>query len=239
MLDTIRTLTELPESSDVLVSRADITAARRRRALQQQAQRWARGCVEQASRDAEAIHAQAFQEGYAEGMLRATEHLAKGLLESQALGLQLRKDLAQAARDLLAQALSRPEWLDDMLERWLTEQPGDTGAVLQVLLPLHCRSQGKELRERLRGLWSGELVLDYHLQERYVVRLADQLLEFDGETARQRLEPRLLACVANLSESVRVLDRVSMQALTDLYSTFAERSAGCTETAPTEVPHED
>ncbi|MFS2197663.1 oxygen-regulated invasion protein OrgB [Pseudomonas sp. Pseusp3] len=239
MLDTIRTLTELPESSEALVLREDIAAARRRRTLQQQAQRWARDCIEQARRDAVAVCAQAFQEGYAEGILCATGQLADGLLKSQALGLQLRKDLAQAARDLLAQALSRPEWLDDMLERWLSEQPGDTGAVLQVLLPLHCRPQGKELRERLRGLWSGELVLDYHPQERYVVRLADQLLEFDVETARQRLEPRLLACVANLPESVRALDRVSMQALTDLYSTFAERSAGCNQTAPTEVRHED
>jgi hypothetical protein len=239
MLDSIRTLTDLPEASDALVSREDIGAARRRRALQQQAQRWARDCVEQARRDAEAVHAHAFQEGYAAGILLATEHLAKGLLESQALGQQLRSDLAQAARDLLADALQRPEWLDEMFERWLTAQPTGSGAVLQVLLPMHCRAQGNELRERLSRLWSGELVLDYHPQERYVARLADQLLEFDLETTRQRLEPRLLACVANLPESVRALDRAAMQALTDLYSTFAERSAGCTETAPTEVRLED
>ncbi|WP_223454930.1 MULTISPECIES: oxygen-regulated invasion protein OrgB [unclassified Pseudomonas] len=239
MLDAIRTLTDLPAASDALVSREDIAAARRCRALQQQAQRWARDCVEQARRDAEAVHAQAFQEGYAAGILLATEHLAKGLLESQALGQQLRSDLAQAARDLLADALKRPEWLDEMFERWLMAQPAGSGAVLQVLLPMHCRPQGNELRERLSRLWSGELVLDYHPQERYVARLADQLLEFDLETTRQRLEPRLLACVANLPESVRALDRASMQALTDLYSTFAERSAGSTQTAPTEVRHED
>lgn len=220
MLDSIRTLSDFPESSDAHLSREDIAAARRRSALQRQAQRRARECVDQARRDAEAVHARAFQDGYAEGILRATEHLASGLLESQALGLQLRSDLAQAARELLAQALSRPEWLDDMLERWLIEQPGGTGAVLQVLLPLHCRSRGNELRERLCRLWSGELVLDYHPQERYVVRLADQLLEFDVETTRQRLEPRLLACVANLPASVRSLDQASMQALTDLCSTF-------------------
>jgi hypothetical protein len=239
MLDSIRTLTELPESSDAHLSREDIVAARRRSALQRQAQRRARDCVDQARRDAEAVRARAFQDGYAEGILRATEHMASGLLESQALGLQLRTDLVQAARELLGQALSRPEWLDDMLERWLVEQPGGTGAVLQVLLPLHCRSRGNELRERLCRLWSGELVLDYHPQERYVVRLADQLLEFDIETTLRRLEPRLLACVANLPPSVRSLDQASMQALTDLCSTFGVRSAGVTQTAPTEVRHEN
>ncbi|MGJ7515655.1 oxygen-regulated invasion protein OrgB [Pseudomonas baetica] len=232
MLDAIRILTELPESSDTHLSREEIVAARRRRALQQQAQRWARDCVEQARHDAEVIHAQAFQEGYAEGILRATGHLASGLLESQALGLHLREELARAARDLLAQALSRPEWLDDMLERWLAEQPHGSGGVLQVLLPTHCRSQGNELRERLCRFWPGELVLDYHSQERYVLRLADQLLEFDTETTRQRLEPRLLACVANLPESVRTLDQQSIQALTDLCSTY-------TQTTPTEVRHEN
>ncbi|RKS28780.1 ATP synthase alpha/beta subunit-like protein [Pseudomonas sp. WPR_5_2] len=187
----------------------------------------------------EAIHAQAFREGYAEGLLRATGHLANGLLESQSLGAQLHKDLAQAARDLLAQALSRPEWLDDMLERWLTGHQGGSGAVLQVLLPAHFRSRGNELREQLRRLWPGELVIDYHTQERYVVRLADQLLEFDVETTRQRLEPRLLACIANLPESVRSLDQRSMQALTELCSTFAEHPARCAHTAPTEALHEN
>lgn len=225
MLDSIRTLTELPESSDAHLSREDIAAARRRSALQRQAQRRARDCVDQARRDAEAIHARAFQDGYAEGILRATEHLASSLLESQALGSQLRTELAQAARELLAQALSCPEWLDEMLARWLVEQPGDTSAVLQVLLPQHCRSRGNALRERLCRLWSGELVLDYHPQERYVVRLADQLLEFDIESTRQRLEPRLLACVEKLPASVRSLDQASMQALTDLCSTFAKHSA--------------
>ena len=70
-------------------------------------------------------------------------------------------------------------------------------------------------------------------------RLADQLLEFDIETTWQRLEPRLLACVANLPESVRSLDQASLQALTDLCSTFARRFAGSTQIAPTEVRHED
>ncbi|HWT69637.1 MAG TPA: oxygen-regulated invasion protein OrgB [Pseudomonas sp.] len=239
MLDTIRILTDIPESSDAHLCREDMAAARRRRALQLQAQRWARDCVEQARHDAEAIHAQAFHEGYAEGILRATGHLVSGLLESQALGRQLREDLAQAARDLLAQALSRPQWLDDMLERWLREQPGESGAVLQVLLPLHCQAQGNALRERLGRLWSGEMVLQYHPQERYVMRLGDQLLEFDVESNRQRLEPRLLACVANLPASVRSLDHASMQALTALCSSFAERACELPQTVSNELPHEN
>jgi hypothetical protein len=94
--------------------------------------------------------------------------------------------------------------------------------VLQVLLPLRCKSQGKELRQRLQALWPGTLALDYQPQERYVFRLADQVLEFDTEATCQRLEPKLLSCLASLPETVRTLDQVSMQRLSDLCSSFGE-----------------
>ncbi|EJL05258.1 MULTISPECIES: hypothetical protein [Pseudomonas] len=236
MLDSIRSLTDLSVGEHVHVAREDIAAARSRQRLQREARRRARECVEQAQRDAEAVHARAFQQGYAEGVLRMAGHLGDGLLKSQTLGLQLRNELARAAHELLAQALSQPQWLDEMLERWLAGQADNCGAVLHVLLPLHCRLRGRELRERLSQQWAGELVLEYHSQERYVLRLADQLLEFDVETIRERLAPRLLASIAALPESVRSLDQVALQALTDLCSSFVERPINSTAT---EVNHED
>lgn len=219
MLDSIRTLTDVPASSDAHVARADLIAARQRRSLQQQAQRRARECVEQAQSEAEAIRAQAFQEGYASGILCAAENLANGLFESQALGRQLRKDLAQAAGQLLRELLARVEWLDEMLERWLAEQP-DTEALLQVVLPSRCRAHGQALRQRLQRLWPGALVLDYQPEERYIFRLADQLLEFDIESVCQRLEPQLLARLGSLPESVRYLDQASKKLLGELCSGF-------------------
>jgi hypothetical protein len=222
MLDSIRTLNDLPASSDARIPREEIVATRQRHALQKQAQRRARDCVDQAQRDADAVRAQAFQEGYAEGVLRAAENLTRGLLESQALGLQLRSDLAQAIRQLLGDSLRHTQWLDEMLERWLAEQPGPTDAVMQVLLPLRCKPRGDELRQRLQALWPGTLSLDYQPQERYVFRLADQLLEFDIEASAQRLEPRLLSSLANLPESVRRLDQSSRLRLRELCSSFGE-----------------
>lgn len=220
MLDSIRTLTDLPHSSDARTAREDIVAARQRRALQQQAQGWARECVDQAGSDAEAIRAHAFKQGYAEGIVRATEDLANGLLESQSLGEQLRRDLAQASRQLLSDLLSRGEWLDEMLERWLADQTNHSDHVLQVLLPVRCKPQGRELRQRLQAIWPGALVLEYQPQERYVLRLADQLLEFDIETTCQQLHPRLLSLLEDLPASVRALDDASIRRLNDLCSGF-------------------
>ncbi|MHC8367746.1 oxygen-regulated invasion protein OrgB [Pseudomonas sp. ZT5P21] len=238
MLDSIRTLTDVPASSDAHVACADLVAARQRRLLQQQAQRRARECVEQAQSEAEAIRAQAFQEGYASGIVRVAENLANGLFESQALGVQLRKDLAQAARELLQDLLTRNEWLDEMLERWLAAQ-SDTEARLQVLLPLRCKPQGQALRQRLQTLWPGRLELDYQPEERYVFRLADQLLEFDTESVCQRLEPQLLVRLANLPESVRCLDQASKKLLGELCSSFGAIPVPVNPAVLPEVQDED
>jgi hypothetical protein len=221
MLDSIRTLTDVPASLDARVAGEDLGAARERRVLQQQAQRRARECVEQAQAEADAIRAQAFHEGYASGIVRAAENLANGLRKSQALGMQLRQALAHAARELLREVLTRTEWLDEMLERWLAQQSA-TEAPLQVLLPSRCKAHGPALRQRLQERWPGALVIDYQPEERYVFRLADQLLEFDIDSVCQRLEPKLLARLANLPESVRCLDEFSMRCLADLCSGFVE-----------------
>ena len=109
-----------------------------------------------------------------------------------------------------------------MLERWLAgaTRPhggGVTGAVAAAL-----QVTGQRAGQRLQALWPGTLALDYQPQERYVFRLADQVLEFDTEATCQRLEPKLLSCLASLPESVRTLDQVSMQRLSDLCSSFGE-----------------
>lgn len=231
MLDSIRRLSDVPPSGDARVAREDLIAARQRRALQQQAQQRAQACIRQAQAEAEAIRAQAFREGYADGMVRAAHDLANSLITAQTLGAHLREDLARAARELLREVLERGEWLDDILERWLAQQPG-TGGRLQVLLPLRCKPQGLALRAQLQELWAGELTFDYQAEERYVFRLAEQLLEFDIGAACQRLEPLLLARLGNLPESVRCLDATAIELLRDL-------CAGLGVQAAAGVRHED
>ncbi|MBN3965216.1 hypothetical protein IMW75_07975 [Pseudomonas gregormendelii] len=76
MLDSIRTLIDPPAADDPLIVRADRRAARERRLLMQQAQERARDCVAEAEAETDLIRAQAFQEGYSQGVLQVAGDLS-------------------------------------------------------------------------------------------------------------------------------------------------------------------
>ncbi|NWD04189.1 invasion protein OrgB [Pseudomonas gingeri] len=224
MLDAIRRIDELPvqDTDAVHITRQELASARRCRALERQAQRRARQLIDQAQVQVEAIQATAFAEGYAEGVIQAVVDLARGLCESQRLASQLRGQMVEAVRQLLGHLLEDSRWFDEMLEDWLAGQADTARMALQILLPEGCRSRVGALREHLERLGVSSVRFEFEEQERYVVRLADQLFEFDLESAREQLTPRVLSQLAGLPDGVRELDRQARQALVQLVSGFVE-----------------
>lgn len=232
MLESIRTLTDIPPGDAPRFTRADLTAARHRRQLLDEARRRASECIAQANSEAEIIRSHAFQEGYGHAILQASTDMAELLVTARTLGAQLNRDLAQAAAQILEGVLQNDQWLDQALQNWLAEQASDQRCSLQVLLPARCRGQGKTLAGRIRERWSGPISIEYHNQNRYLLRLADQVLEFDIDSIRSDLTPRLLASVRALPEAVRQLDDGVTQALQDLVSACVEHGA-----QPRSAPH--
>ncbi|NWB92868.1 hypothetical protein [Pseudomonas agarici] len=224
MLDAIRTIDELAEvgADTVHITRQELATARRCRALERQAQQRARQLIDQAQAQAEAIQATAFAEGYCEGVIQACVDLAQGLCESQRLASQLHEQMAEAVRQLLKHLLDDSRWFDEMLDHWLAEQPDTARMTLQILLPANCRGRVGALREHLGRLGVASVKFEFEDQERYVVRLADQLFEFDLESAREQLAPRVLSQLVGLPEGVRELDQQARQALVQLVSRFVD-----------------
>ena len=216
MLESIRTLTDVPPCEDGRLAREDIRAARQRRLMLDEAQRRASQLIAQAQSEADDIRAFAFQDGYSQGIVAASHDLAQLLVESQTLTRQLQQDLARAASQLLRQLLQRDEWLDQVLAQWLAEQDSKAPATLQVLLPQRCKGQGQTLAEGLREQWPGTLNIEYHAQERYLLRLGDQVLEFDIDSIQARMTTRLLAKLDDLPPAIRSLDQRSTEALQQL-----------------------
>ncbi|WP_273826072.1 invasion protein OrgB [Pseudomonas asplenii] len=220
MFDTIRSLEALPVGERVHITRQELATARRCRVLELEARRRARDLLDEAQAQVEAIQASAFAEGYGEGVMQAAVDLARGLCESRRLADQLHGQMAETLRQLLKSLLDDPRWFDQMLEQWLAEQADTTRMTLQVLLPLRCRGRVAVLREQLERLGVVSVKFEFSDQERYVVRLGEQLFEFELEAAREQLAPRVLSRLAGLPDSVRELDEQARQALARLVATF-------------------
>lgn len=216
MLESIRTLVDIPPGNEVFLKREDIAAAKQRRLLMLEARDRAKAEVMAGIADAEQIRARAFREGYSEGVLLAATDIGAALIQSNTLIAQLREELTRVVKQLLGDVLMHEQLLDALLERWITDQRAEPEAILQIALPLECKSRHVAIREKLTTLnWPGASVT-YHDQPRYLFRLADQVVELDVDATQQRLVPQILARIENLPESVRDLEYSSANVLIKL-----------------------
>ena len=209
MLESIRTLADIPSTDALLLRHEERTAARNRRLLMQQARERAKACMAEAQQEADMVRANAFQDGYSQGVLQAAADLSGLLLQSRLMASALQAELAQAARSLLGDLLMDERLLDALLQRWQEGWVGQGRGPLQILLPLRCKAQQVALRSKLMGLGVERVDIRFHAQERYLFRLADQVVELDIGATQERLSPRLIAQLKQLPESVRQLDEAS------------------------------
>lgn len=209
MLESIRTLEDIPSTDALLLRHEERTAARNRRLLMQQARERARSCMEEAQQEVQIVRANAFQEGYSQGVLKAAADVSGLLLRSRMMASALQAELAQAARSLLGDLLMDERLLDALLERWQDGWTGQGQEPLQIILPLRCKAQQPALKSKLTGLGVERVDIRFHAQERYLFRLADQVVELDIGATQERLSPRLIAQLKQLPESVRELDEAS------------------------------
>ncbi len=209
MLESIRTLDDIPATDAILLRHEERSAARDRRLLMQQVRERAKACVAEAQQEVDMVRANAFQDGYSQGMLQAAADLSGLLLQSRLMASALQAELAQAARSLLGDFLKDEQLLDALMQRWQEGWVGQGREPLQIILPLRCKAQQVALRSKLMGLGVERVDIRFHAQERYLFRLADQVVELDIGATQERLSPRLIAQLKQLPESVRQLDEAS------------------------------
>lgn len=231
MLESIRTLVDIPLRDDVVLTREDRSAARERRLLMQEARKRAKTCVALAQRDVEVIQANAFQEGYGKGILQAAEDLAMLLLESRTLATGLQADLLQAARALLGDVLRDEQLLEGMLQRWQGLTPVQDGGAIQVIMPLRCKFEKNTLKKTLKERGVERVDIQFHDEERYLFRLGDQVMELDIGATQERLSSRLIAQIEQLPSSVRRLDRDARKAFAGWHDVLRDSLANSSETS--------
>ena len=155
------------------------------------------------------VRATAFQDGYAQGVLQAAAEVSGLLLQSRRMASALQAELAQATRSLLGDLLMDERLLDALLQRWQEGWVGQGREPLQILLPLRCQAQQVALKNKLKDVGVERVEIRFHAQERYLFRLADQVIELDIGATQERVSPRLIAQLKQLPDSVRQLDEAS------------------------------
>lgn len=230
MLDCIRTLSDVPENHGVRIVRDDLQAEQQRKAVLEKARLQAQAYVDEAHVEAEQLRVLGYRHGYAEGMQRICIDLANLLLEQRRLTRQLYDDLEAAACRLLSGLLHRHELVDEIVGHWLADRDVGASDHLHMVLPEYLHHAEPELLARIRQRWSNEggderkLHLEWHTGERFLLRLGDQVLEFDPQATEACLTPQVMSKVERLPDAARQLDTLTRSRLRQFAEALATSS---------------
>lgn len=196
----------------VLIPRKTLQRHARAANLEQQAQHHARQLLREAQQQAEQIRQLAYQDGYQQGMLDAMNQIGTFIADSQTLAVNLRDRLHQQARQLLAHAVEHPETLLLLLEECLRNLPV-VDTTLYLILPRSMRHQHTQFSDVLAAHWPHPYQLDFHTDAGFVLRYADQVIEFSPEQYTEAASRTLVNTLASLPEECRQLSQQALQAL--------------------------
>ncbi|WP_157798173.1 oxygen-regulated invasion protein OrgB [Aeromonas cavernicola] len=195
----------------MLIPRKTLQRHARGANLEQQAQQHARQLLREAQQQAEQIRKLAYKDGYQQGMLDAMNQIGTFLADSQTLAINLRDSLHQHARQLLTHAVEHPETLLLLLEECLRNLPV-VDTTLYLILPRSMRRQNTQFSDVLAAHWPHPYQLDFHTDAGFVLRYADQVIEFSPEQYTETASRALINTLASLPEECRQLSQQALQA---------------------------
>ncbi|UTH74119.1 hypothetical protein [Chromobacterium sp. IIBBL 290-4] len=167
---------------NALIRQSHLKTLRRGDAIEKAARRRARQIVDAAQAEAETLQSHGWQAGYQAGMLRALDQVAAQLGDYQSQAARWQARLSAEARDMLTAAVNHPDTLLLLLDEWLQSRNGSAQEqVLHLLLPRRAKGRQAELMALLSDNWHGAIQIDYHDDERFIMRCADQAAEFSPE----------------------------------------------------------
>lgn len=209
-----------PAFGGVLIKRKQLMRQRQSIDLVNDAQRQATRLVKDAQAQAEDIRRQAYHEGYQEGLVAAAAAVADYLTQAQRLGAELQQQINQHARRLLSNAMAHPDMLLELLDEWLSSLPEqDIRQTLILLLPASARRSHAQLKQKLQAAWPGKSRIEYHAENRLVMKYGDRLAEFDAETFVDNATLRLTA-IESIPDSCRQLTDDAKKRLYDIFSQY-------------------
>lgn len=208
----IPTIHQQTSIDGVLISRKKLYHNASTIRLKQQAQQHIQRLLRDAQRQADLLKQHAYQEGYQQGILCTMQQVASYLAASQTMAWGWRERLGAQARAMLSAAVDHPDTLLLLVDEWLRKLP-EPDKTLYLTLPNTAHSLQTRLMDLLATVWGDAIQLDYHVDQRFVMRYADQVAEFSPE---QYVEPAIRSLQQSLDALPQDCRRISAHALHEL-----------------------
>lgn len=204
----------------VYLPRRQVQKMRRVRNMLDEARRRASDLVAQADVQADAIHRQAYSEGYEAGLTAAAGTLMDYFGAAQILGGRLHDQLTQRSKVLLAGALDRPESLLAALDEGLQALAGPVELTLHIHLPATASGMRLRVEAALQKAGRSAVHVSYHDDARLLMVCGDHVFEFDPPTLLTQAQHALLAQFHDLPQQCR---KLSADAARTWEAEFAKR----------------
>ncbi|CNF34517.1 hypothetical protein [Yersinia kristensenii] len=164
---------------NVLMSGACKRSYKKAKTLVEQARYHAKGMINAAHHDAEAIYHESHRIGYERGLLLGVDTIAQFINNKNRHMNEIHSQLRDEFKALIIQAVDTESVLLALFENWVDgiEKKDDT-VPFYILLPATSRRYKKKLKQYINDTHQGSVVFEYHQDSRYVFKYREQLVEF-------------------------------------------------------------
>lgn len=145
--------------------------------LESLAQAGAKRILRDAQHKADLLHLHAYKSGYEQGMLCLIQQVATYLTDSKNMAWHWRERLIEQVKTMLSASVEHPDTILLLLDEWL-HQTSDLESEIYITLPKLARELQPKIMAALANNWEGGIHIEYHEEPSFIIRHADQLVEF-------------------------------------------------------------
>ncbi|HDL6960615.1 TPA: hypothetical protein PXM37_004263 [Yersinia enterocolitica] len=161
----------------VLVKQKEVDLNKEIATLKKQTVQKANNIIQCAIQDAEVLAQQGYMDGYQNGMLTAIAQTALYFGSCNEFFIGKRNELIEDVRSILSTAVTRPEIFFSIIDEWVKSLPLSDN-MIYIYAPDITRGIEPRLKEVLASLWSGQVNVTYHSDNKYVMSCGQQVAEF-------------------------------------------------------------
>lgn len=164
---------------NVLLTRSEIFARKRKNDIVEEAQRRAKEIVKEAHQEAEIVSKEAYLFGYERGLLMSIASVTQYMESYRQHAYELHSKLKSEVKQVLEEVLEDESVFIKVVEKWVDEtDKDDEHSPVNILMPYANRRYKFKLMELINEKHKGGVAFEYHHEPRFVLKYKNRLAEF-------------------------------------------------------------